>query len=115
MFKKLVQKTGVFNPEISPQKLIDILRAHMPAWRWSIYKEKGDTFVIMGTKRWNELTILRVKDGFIYAKHDVRLRWAFITFGLAWIIGEARSAIHRHAAMTVLREHVEIGGKHGNG
>ena len=113
MFKKLVQKLGVFNPEISAHELLDILQSNMPAWRWKIIQEKGDAFAIEGTKRWHLLTVSRGKDGHIYAFHAGRLRWEIVTLGVGWLIAELRKHTHQGKVRAVLREHVAIGEQNG--
>ena len=89
MFKKFLDKHGVWNPEVECGEVRDHLAETFPNWRFKIHTEKSDgRFIIEGRKGILRMTISRIKSGRFKVSKDVSFKWWILTLGVAGAIGE---------------------------
>jgi hypothetical protein len=83
MFQKLLDKHGIWNPEVSGGEVRDAFAAHFPHWRFSLKIEKKGIIQIIGKKGILRMRITRIKSGHFSVKRDSSELWMLLTLGIS--------------------------------
>jgi hypothetical protein len=109
MFKKFLDKHGVWNPEVECGEVRDHLAQVFPNWRFKTQAEKGNGFfIIEGRKGILRMSVSRLKSGRFMVSKDVSLKWWILTLGVAGAIGEFTGMSWQHKFMAELKRRFAI-------
>jgi hypothetical protein len=108
MFQKLLDKHGVWNPEVSGGEVRDAFAAHFPKWRFKLIGEKKGVIVMEGKKGILRMNINRFKSGHFMVKRDSSLLWGLLTFGISEAIAHFTGLQPQLDMMKFLRERFHI-------
>lgn len=108
MLKKLVEKHGIFNPEVEGGEIRDKLSEAFPEWRFKTHRDKGGAFAIQGKRGMHRVNVLRSKSGHFSVSRDVGTIHTILTLGVAYVVGEVTGIKHQAAVQTFLRNQYHI-------
>jgi hypothetical protein len=83
MFKKLLDKHGAWNPEVSGGEVRDAFAERFPNWRFALTTDKKNLIQIIGKKGVLRMRITRIKSGHFSVKCDSSELWMLLTFGIS--------------------------------
>lgn len=109
MIKKLLDKYGVWNPEVSCGEVRDHMAQTFPQWRFKTHTENASgLFIIEGRKGILRMRISRLKSGRFMVARDVSLMWWILTLGVAGVIGELTGMSWQQKFMAELKRRFAI-------
>ena len=108
MFQKLLDKHGVWNPEVCGGEVRGALAAQFPNWKFILRGEKKGVIVIVAKKGILRMNVNRFKSGRFMVKRDTSLLWFLLTFGLSEVIGSFTGIRPQSDMMKFLRERFHI-------